>query len=397
MFPEKLIEPVSDVAPAGEEGVYTLAFQELTAFADYLAARMELAEFERLARIDYQGENAESDQRMAQSNVEDGRRNVERAEAAVKQVTGRAVSPEAARNELRTRAERMLAETGKDLRVAQHLTLAWTLEQGIAGLASGLRLVDALIERYGADLHPKPDEDDPSDVSAREMVVSEMLNGNAFLQALRDCVVLEAAGVGRLTGRDVEVIDGRMEDDRAGGARSVPEIAAIAQAAAGGAVEAATEALRAATALVESCEQAADSLVGRFTAGNIHGDRVLALLQRTRNLVHAAAQSLAGEPVEAGADPQPIATTASAGAQAQGTGTSMGALRSRDDARRLILQISRFLEETEPSHPAPFFLRRAERLLGAKDFFAIMRDMAPDAISEMERITGHRESGSDST
>ncbi len=57
----------------------------------------------------------------------------------------------------------------------------------------------------------------------------------------------------------------------------------------------------------------------------------------------------------------------------------------------MILEICKFLEATEPGHPAPFFLRRAERLLGAKDFFVIMRDMAPDALSEIERITGHRE------
>jgi type VI secretion system protein ImpA len=48
------------------------------------------------------------------------------------------------------------------------------------------------------------------------------------------------------------------------------------------------------------------------------------------------------------------------------------------------------LEQTEPGHPAPLFLKRAERLLGLKDFFAIISDMAPDALSEMEKITGYR-------
>jgi type VI secretion system protein ImpA len=393
MFPEKLIEPVSDATPAGEDGVYTQPFQELTALAEYLAARLALAEFERLAKIDYQGENAESDLRVAQSNAEDGRRNVERAEAAVKQMIGRVPSPDAVRNELRTRAERMLAESGKDLRVVQQLALAWTLEQGVQGLEDALRLGDALLERYGAELHPKPDEDDPSDVSAREMVVTEMLNGGAFVDALRECVLLDAPGVGRFSGRDADVIDGRAEDDRAGGARSPQEIAAIAQAGAGGAADAANEALRAAAARVEACEEAVAALVGRFAAGSIHGDRVPELLARMRSLVTAAVQDASGEIVASDGALVPIVTTAGAVTAPAGT----GGMRTRDDARRLILQVSKFLEETEPSHPAPFFLKRAERLLGAKDFFAIMRDMAPDAISEMERITGHRDSGSDST
>jgi predicted component of type VI protein secretion system len=43
---------------------------------------------------------------------------------------------------------------------------------------------------------------------------------------------------------------------------------------------------------------------------------------------------------------------------------------SRDEARRLILDIARYIERTEPSHPAPP-LPRAEKLLGAKSFFEI--------------------------
>ena len=395
MFPEKLIEPVSESSPVGEEGVYTLAYQELTALHEYIAARLELSEFERLARVEHQGDNAESDLRMAEGNLEDGRRKLERAEASVKELTGRAPSAESARSELRIRSERMLAETGKDLRVVQHLALAWLQEQGLAGLENGFRVIDALLERYGDEVHPKPDEDDPTDVSAREMVISEMLNGTAFVQALRECVVLEAAGVGRFTGRDVEVIDGKLDDDRAGGARSVQEITGIAQAVGGGEAEAVNAALAAAVARVEACQQAVESVIARFDAGALHGDRVPKLLHRTRNLLTAAMQAGEGQAAAGGDDgsPSPIQST---GSPQRGNGAATGSLRNRDDARRMILQISRFLEETEPSHPAPFFLKRAERLLGAKDFFAIMRDMAPDSITEMERITGHRESGTDS-
>ena len=391
MFSEKLIQAVSDTSPAGEEGVYTPVFQELNALAEYLAARLELAELERIAKLEHQGENAESDARMAQGNVEDGRRKVERAEANVKEITGKAPSADGARNELRNRAERMLSDTGKDLRVVQHLALAWLMEQGVTGLGDGFRLIDALLEQYGAELHPKPDEDDPDDVSAREMVISEMLQGTAFVQALRECVLF-AAGGGRLSGRDVEVIDGKLDVDRSGGARSVPEISALALAG-DGSPEGANAALRAAIDNIDACQQAIAAVVGRFAAGALHGDRVPKLLQRARALLDAAMQAEAGAEPAADAEAGGIAPIVT---QSRGNGAATGALHSRDDARRLILQIAKFLEDTEPSHPAPFFLRRAERLLGAKDFFAIMRDMSPDAIAEMERITGHRDSGSDS-
>jgi len=67
-----------------------------------------------------------------------------------------------------------------------------------------------------------------------------------------------------------------------------------------------------------------------------------------------------------------------------------GRLATRDDARRLILEVADYLERSEPGHPAPLFLRRAERLLGAASFFDIVKDMAPDSISEIERITGQK-------
>jgi type VI secretion system protein ImpA len=392
MFSEKLIDPISEASPVGEEGVYTLAFQELTALAEYLAARLELAEFERMARADFQGENAESDQRMAESNVADSRRKLDRAEAAVKEITGRAASSEGVRSQLRERSEGILTGTSKDLRVVQHLALAMTLEEGVGGLEASFRLIDALLERYADQLFPQPDEDDPTDVSAREMVIGEMLNAEAFVAAVRESVLLEAPGVGRFTARDTEVIDGKLDDDRSGGARSVQQITAIAQAVAANSIGDANEVLRVVGSRVEECLSAANQVIDRFGAGAIIGDRVLKLLHRTRNLLKAAME--ADVQAEDGAiDTSQIAPIqVQGGVQRAGAATAMGALRSREDARKMILQISKFLEESEPSHPAPFFLRRAERLLGAKDFFAIMRDMAPDAITEMERITGHRES-----
>jgi type VI secretion system protein ImpA len=261
------------------------------------------------------------------------------------------------------------------------------MEHGVTGLGDGFRLIDALLEQFGAELHPKPDEDDPSDVSAREMVISEMLQGTSFLQALRECELFGANG-GRLTGRDVEVIDGRIDDDRGGGARSVAELTSIALSI-DGTPEGTNNALRAAIENIDACQQAITAVVNRFSAGALHGDRIPKLLQRARGLLDSAMQSDAPPDDAPQADEGGIAPIVTRG----GNGAGSGPLRNRDDARKLILQVAKFLEETEPSHPAPFFLRRAERLLGAKDFFAIMRDMSPDAIAEMERITGHRDSG----
>jgi type VI secretion system protein ImpA len=70
---------------------------------------------------------------------------------------------------------------------------------------------------------------------------------------------------------------------------------------------------------------------------------------------------------------------------------------SRDEARRLILDIARYIERTEPSHPAPPLLRRAEKLLGAKSFFEIVRNMTPDGMHQLEMIAGRPEVSDDNS
>jgi type VI secretion system protein ImpA len=383
MFSDQLYEPISDASPTGDDGVYSTAFQEIAALADYLAVRMEVGELERLAKVTYQGENAESDHRTAEANLEDGRRKLERAESTVKELTGKAPSPEGAKNELAARGERILAESSKDIRVIQHLALAWMLQAGTDGFEAAMRLIDGLLERHGALLHPQPDPDEPDDVSAREMVLSEMFNGTAFVMALREAALVESAAAGRYTGRDAEVIEGRLEDDQAGGARSTDHITAIAQAMAEREGSDAAAILQARIGRIEAALEAADRVIGRFGHGAIIGDRVLKLLNLLKGQLAAAVP---------GAEPAADGEGGGMGFQVRAGGaTTLGPLRSREDARKQILEIARFLESSEPSHPAPFFLRRAERLLGAKDFFAILRDMAPESISELERITGHRD------
>jgi len=391
---DKLSEPVSTSAPVGLDCGYTLDFQQLVVFSDYLSARTEVVELERQTKIEFLGENADSDRRSAEANAADGRRKLERLSLAVKEITGRNPTLESARSELVKRAELLLLETGKDLRVVQHLTLAMISQEGIAGLEAGFSLINGLLNQYGALVYPQPYEDDPKDVSARAMVLSEMLSGSGFINALRESVVLLAPGVGQFTGRDAEVMDGSLSDDRTDGARSTQHIRAIAEVLAsvespGG--RTANDILGRRIEDISRCLDAADIVSSHFVVGTLHGDRSLKILQRIRSQLEAAlteggAASLEGD--GAGQSSQAGRHNLSTAINKSGSGS--GALQSRDDARRLILEISRFLEQTEPGHPAPLFLKRAERLLGLKDFFAIISDMAPDALSEMERITGYR-------
>lgn len=63
------------------------------------------------------------------------------------------------------------------------------------------------------------------------------------------------------------------------------------------------------------------------------------------------------------------------------------ALRSRHDALLALESVCRYLERTEPSHPAPLLLRRAQRLMHM-NFREIVRDMAPAALPQLDALTG---------
>jgi type VI secretion system protein ImpA len=74
-------------------------------------------------------------------------------------------------------------------------------------------------------------------------------------------------------------------------------------------------------------------------------------------------------------------------------GDGIGALRTREDALRALDTVCDFLSRSEPSNPAPLLIRRAQRLIGS-DFLAIMRDMVPESLVQIEAIAGIRHDAS---
>ena len=46
-----------------------------------------------------------------------------------------------------------------------------------------------------------------------------------------------------------------------------------------------------------------------------------------------------------------------------------------------------YYRENEPSSPVPLILQRAQRLVN-KDFMTIMTDLTPDALKQLQIITG---------
>jgi type VI secretion system protein ImpA len=400
MSHEAFLDPISEDEPSGEDCGYSFELQVMDALAEYLCERAAVEELRRQSRQPFSGENEDSDRRNAEAFLKDAERKADSLAANCKELLGRNVTPALACENIDSRAAELLSRRGKDLRVVKALAVSWLQARGAEGLRDGVLLFEALLERFPDTVHPRPDEDDPSDVSARAMVLSEIVAGKGFANLLRESVVLNSAA-GNIVMRDAEVLERNLDPDPDRPAsieqyRGVVRLALARElgmapdAVADEAMQQRLESLR--RPLLDA-SQAMDRLMGRFEAGSVRGDAVQALLDRmARQLGEIADQSgasAASAAVNDALGDQSAVVAVQASVKGGGAGGG-GRLQTREDARRQILEICAFLESLEPSHPAPLFLRRAERLLGARNYFELVRDMTPDALSEVSRITGHQ-------
>ena len=72
------------------------------------------------------------------------------------------------------------------------------------------------------------------------------------------------------------------------------------------------------------------------------------------------------------------------GAAATVSSTQIG---SRGDVLRTLDRACDWIEQHEPTNPAPLLIRRAQRLMN-KNFLEIIRDLVPEGVDQVERIAG---------
>jgi len=71
-------------------------------------------------------------------------------------------------------------------------------------------------------------------------------------------------------------------------------------------------------------------------------------------------------------------------------GGGPGDLRTRADAAQMLEMVCRFMEQHEPSNPAPLLIRRAQRLI-QMNFMEIVKDLMPDSLAQIEKLAGEIE------
>ncbi|MDZ7856500.1 type VI secretion system protein TssA [Sphaerotilus sp.] len=282
--------------------------------------------------------------------------------------------------EMRRLALALFART-RDLRVSLHLIRASLRLQGLGALSDGLALVTGLLERHWDHVYPQLDATDGDDPTERLNALAPLTDLMSVLADVRAARVPgDRSGV---TGRMIELASGKAV---AGPDERLPSAAALAPVLL--AADAAEPGFTARLAGLPAQVAQLDALLTERVGTASPEFKPLRLLVRAIADVAAGAAASVVAPTEAvAAVPVPAGTWPAAAAAAVGVVVAPGQIASRDDAIRMLERVCEWIERNEPSHPAPLLIKRAQRLM-TKNFFEIIRDLAPDGMDSVEKIAG---------
>ncbi len=287
-----------------------------------------------------------------------------------------------------------LLERSRDLRVVGHLAVARLHLGGLPDYAEALNLARQLIETRWDEVHPQLDPEDDNDPTLRANALLQLAHPGLVLKYLRDLPLANSPRLGHYSWRDVAIAIGLVPSDaqdkptetvvRSAFQDSNPERLAMLRQS----VEAAAREARA------IC-QAFDERAGSGNAPDF--DELIKLLSQMAQFVQRYAiptegEALPPEAAEPTAAAQPGMPVAPPGSQrpAAITAAALTEVTSRADAMRLLDLVTQYYQRNEPSSPLPMLLDRARRLAD-KNFLDILRDLAPDGLSQAQTVIGSRD------
>lgn len=305
------------------------------------------------------------------------------AEGKAEQQIGETVIPaeEPDWRKVRTLALSLLKRT-KDIRVLMSLSRALLRVDGLPGFADGIQLLCTLIEQQWATIHPQLDADDDNDPTFRINTLMTLCGRDSVLDPLRNTPIVQSRALGVFSFRDVQIVQGVIN---VSADQSAPDAATLDGAFMDCEVEqlqAQAQALERILAATASMEAFVTEQVGVEFAPNLEDFQ-----QAIKEIAHELNQRLAQRGVVDASPALDVGDGVAAETTQQAVATAPGQVNSREDVIRSIDKICEYFERHEPSSPVPMLLQRAKRLV-SKDFMEIMRDLAPDGVSQAEMIGG---------
>ena len=271
----------------------------------------------------------------------------------------------------------------KDLRVAVLAARASTRMDQMEGLSAGLELLKELTERYWDTLHPDLDHEDNDDPTMRLNALAPLADPETFLRDVRAVYIVASPQHGRVAVRDILIAENKLPPAADETPMSTTQIAGIVQAVAAEN----PQPLQAALASVEHLKALESFLSDKGVLTQAPD------LGPLRDMLQSAAKVAADALRASGGDVEGAEGEGAEGGEA-GEGAPKrisGQILTREDAIRVLENVCKFIEQSEPSNPAPLLIRRAQRLM-SRNFMEIIQDLAPESVEQIKKLAGLEES-----
>lgn len=293
-------------------------------------------------------------------------------------------------------APEALANVSKDLEVTAYLIEALVREHGFAGLRDGFRLAQQLVERYGDDIYPLPDEDG---VETRVAPLTG-LNGEGadgtLIAPIANIPLTDNTDVGQFArsdyvqAQDLETADEQIRERRISqGAVPMSTFQAAVAETSGEFFRNLLDDILACSEAFTQYTATVDEKYGR-DAPPTSGIR--RSLEECREVVESVARdklavvdAMEAEDVEEseeeGASPADRGSTKAKAA--------VGTIENREDAFREILRISQYFRKTEPHSPISYALEQIVRW-GRLPLPDLLKELISDesSVSQMFKLVG---------
>jgi type VI secretion system protein ImpA len=280
-----------------------------------------------------------------------------------------------------------LFRKSKDLRVATTLCLAVLKTGDVPEFAQALAVVKGLIESYWPTVFPLLDPADNNDPTQRVNIIAGLATpigtyGDPMqvLGRLRGAPLTNSPQLGRFSLEDIL----RSEKGEARDGRPPPaatQIQAAFRDTKAEELQATHQALNQCLELVKQIDRLLTQAVGVENSPDLDLLPV-ELKEMSKRLIPYLPAGAVAETAGDGGPAEAVPGQAAAPRQ-----PITGEISSQDDVLKMIDKICDYYNRVEPSSPVPYILRRARRL-AEMDFMQIIGDLSPDAIKDIQRITG---------
>ena len=265
-----------------------------------------------------------------------------------------------------------LSRRTHDLRVVLPLVRAATRVHGLPGLVAGIEAIERLLTLKWQTTHPQLVIDGIDDPHIRYGILSELAASDGLVSDVRQAVALHSP-LGAFTVRDLEKMVEQGSVELNGVTISRPQrddmVRDMRQA-----VVTALRTPEHILTLLGSMRQIVETQLGSDLVPD--WSALERPLERLQTLLADGPQQGAGQDAETTGTPVPT----------PGPRIS-GVLTSRADVVKAMDAICAYLEQHEPTNPAPLLVRRARRLM-TMNFLDIVKDMSPDGINQVMFIAG---------